>query len=266
MLAGAQPVSDLAREHEVSRKFLYQQAHIAQEALDQAFASSSKLDDVLFELPVTKAWLQQLVLGLVLSCHSSTRGVVELLRDVFDYQISVGAVHNIVHSAVSDAQRINQQYDLSPIRIGLLDEIFQAGDPVLVGVDAQSTFCFLVSPEKHRDADTWGFRLLELVDQGFAPDATVADFAGGSAPGTRRLSLMSPAAVMFFMRCTTLGRWSVTWRTGRMKPWKFGPSSSESKRPPNVVMAARTRVWPARSRTHGRLRPRRLRWLTRWRC
>ena len=54
MLAGAQPVSDLAREHEVSRKFLYQQAHIAQEALDQAFASSSKLDDVLFELPVTK--------------------------------------------------------------------------------------------------------------------------------------------------------------------------------------------------------------------
>lgn len=183
VLAGAQPVSDLAREHEVSRKFLYQQAHIAQEALDQAFASSSKLDDVLFELPVTKAWLQQLVLGLVLSCHSSTRGVVELLRDVFDYQISVGAVHNIVHSAVSDAQRINQQYDLSPIRIGLLDEIFQAGDPVLVGVDAQSTFCFLVSPEKHRDADTWGFRLLELVDQGFAPDATVADFAGGLRAG-----------------------------------------------------------------------------------
>ncbi len=85
--------------------------------------------------------------------------------------------------AVSDAQRINQQYDLSPIRIGLLDEIFQAGDPVLVGVDAQSTFCFLVSPEKHRDADTWGFRLLELVDQGFAPDATVADFAGGLRAG-----------------------------------------------------------------------------------
>ena len=33
VLAGAQPVSDLAREHEVSRKFLYQQAHTAQEAL-----------------------------------------------------------------------------------------------------------------------------------------------------------------------------------------------------------------------------------------
>ena len=33
VLAGAQPVSDLAQEHEVSRKFLYQQAHTAQAAL-----------------------------------------------------------------------------------------------------------------------------------------------------------------------------------------------------------------------------------------
>ncbi len=119
----------------------------------------------------------------MLICHSSTRGVVELLRDLFDYPISLGTVHNIVHSAVPHARRINQQYDLSTIRIGLLDEIFQAGDPVLVGVDAQSTFCFLLSLEEHRDADTWGIRLLELADRGFAPDATVADFAAGLRAG-----------------------------------------------------------------------------------
>ena len=83
-------------------------------------------EDVLFYLPVTKAWLRQLVLGLVLICHSSYRGGVELLRDLFDYRISLGTVHNIVHSAVSDAGRINQQYDLSRILIGLLDEILQA--------------------------------------------------------------------------------------------------------------------------------------------
>ena len=183
VLAGAETVSDLAREYEVSRKFLYQQAHTAEEALSEAFAPSSRSDDVLFYLPVTKAWLRQLVLALVLICHSSVRGVVELLRDVFDYRLSVGTVHNIVHSAVTPARAINQQYDLSPIRVGLLDEIFQASDPVLVGVDARSTFCFLLSPEQHRDADTWGIRLLELVDQGFAPEATVADFAAGLRAG-----------------------------------------------------------------------------------
>ena len=109
--------------------------------------------------------------------------MVELLRDLFDYRISLGSVHNIVHSAVAQAQRSNQQYDLSTIRIGLLDEIFQAGDPVLVGVDAPSTFCFLLSLEEHRDADTWGIRLLELVDRGFAPKATIADFAAGLRAG-----------------------------------------------------------------------------------
>ena len=183
VLAGTETVSELARQHEVSRKFLYQQVHTAEKALSEAFAPSSRPDDVLFYLPVTKAWLRQLVLALVLICHSSYRGVVELLRDLFDYRISLGTVHNIVHSPVAQARRINEQYDLSTILIGLLDEIFQARDPVLVGVDAQSTFCFLLSPEEHRDADTWGIRLLELVDRGFAPEATIADFASGLRAG-----------------------------------------------------------------------------------
>jgi transposase-like protein len=184
VLAGAETVSDLARQHEVSRKFLYQQVHTAEQALSQAFAPPpTPHDKVLFYLPVTKAWLRQLVLGLVLICHSSTRGVVELLLAVFNYRISLGKVHNIVHSAVPDAGRINQKYDLSRILIGLLDEIHQGSDPVLVGVDARSTFCFLLSQEEHRDADTWGIRLLELADRGFAPEATVADFAAGLRAG-----------------------------------------------------------------------------------
>jgi hypothetical protein len=70
VLAGAQPVSDLAREHEVSRKFLYQQAHTAQDALTRAFDPESKTEKVLFYLPVTEAWIRQLVLALVLICHT----------------------------------------------------------------------------------------------------------------------------------------------------------------------------------------------------
>jgi len=50
---------------------------------------------------------------------------------------------------------------------------------VLVGADVASTYCYLLSLEEHRDADTWGVRLLELVDRGFQPQATIADFAGG---------------------------------------------------------------------------------------
>jgi hypothetical protein len=183
VLAGAQPLSDLAREHEVSRKFLYQQAHTAQAALTQAFEPDPKTDKVLFHLPVTKAWLRQLVLALVLIGHSPYRAVVELLRDLFDWRISLGTVHNIVHSEVEPARAITCRVDLAGVRIGAQDEMFQASKPVLVGVDTASTYCYLLSLEDHRDADTWGVRLLELVDQGFSPEATIADAGSGLRAG-----------------------------------------------------------------------------------
>lgn len=179
VLAGAQPVAELAQQHEVSRKFLYQQADTARDALTHAFSPEPKDEDVLFRLPVTKAWLRQLVLGLVLVGHAPYRAVIELLRDLFDWSISLGTVHNIVRSAVEPARAISCCVDLAGVRIGAHDEIFQAGKPVLVGVDTASTYCYLLSLEEHRDADTWGVRLLDLVNQGFNPEATVAD-AGSS--------------------------------------------------------------------------------------
>ena len=54
---------------------------------------------------------------------------------------------------------------------------------MLVGADVASTYCYLLSAEEHRDADTWGVRLLELSERGFHPDATIADFAGGLRAG-----------------------------------------------------------------------------------
>ena len=182
-LAGHQTITRLADEADVSRKFVYQQATIAQTALDDAFAASTPDDQVLFYLPVTKALLRQIVLGLILICHSSYRGVVEFLRDLLNVNMSVGTVHNIVHEAIPKAQAHNQAQNLANIRYAGLDEIFQNGRPVLVGADIASTYCCLLSDEDHRDADTWGVRLLELNERGFAPTATIADFAAGIRSG-----------------------------------------------------------------------------------
>lgn len=183
VLAGSTPVAQLARQHQVSRQFLYRQAGTAQSALEHAFDPPPPEQEVLFQLPVTTSWLRQLVLGLVLSCHSPYRGVVALLSDLFDTPIALGTVHNIVQAAVAPARQVNGSYDLAGVRVGAHDEIFQAGRPVLVGIDTASTFCYLLSQEQHRDADTWGVRLLELADHGLAPEATVADFGTGLRAG-----------------------------------------------------------------------------------
>lgn len=154
VLSRSQPISHIAATHQVSRKFVYQQGDKAQQALNESFAPSQGDDDVLFHLPVTKNWLYQLILGLVLICHSSYRGVVELFRDLFDTPISIGSVHNRLQATAATATEINQGQDLSGIEVGLLDEIFQADKTVLVGVDAASTYCYLLKAVEHRDEDT----------------------------------------------------------------------------------------------------------------
>ena len=92
----------------------------------------------------------------MLICHSSYRNVVELFRDLFDTPISLGTVHNRLEAAAATAAEIDQNQDLSGVEVGLHDEIYQADKPVLVGVDASSTYCYLLQAVDHRDEDTWG--------------------------------------------------------------------------------------------------------------
>ena len=180
ILARTEPIVRLADRLGVSRKFCYRQAAKASEALDEAFEPSAPDEKVLFHVPVTKDWLRQFVLAQVLIGHTSFRGVMEIIEAVFDYRrISIGTIHNIVRDTVSEARLVNDAQDLSDIHVGAHDEIYQTGQPVLVGADVRSTYCYLLSAEEHCDEATWGVRLLEKSDQGLRPDYTIAD--GGQA-------------------------------------------------------------------------------------
>lgn len=182
-LSKAELITHLADREGVSRQFVYRQKEKATQALDQAFAADA--DDALFYLPVTEAWLSQLMLALVLICHSSYRGVKELLRDLFDIPISIGTIHNRLQAAAAQACVINRSQNLSAVRVGLHDEIFQGSTPVLAGVDAASTYCYLLAAARHRDADTWAVHLLDASAQGFNPAHTIADAGQGLRSGQK---------------------------------------------------------------------------------
>lgn len=178
VLARSEPVTRLAAGRRVSRKFAYAVAGKAAAALDDAFAAEGD-NTVLFHLPITKAWIESVVLELALVCHSPYRGIIEFLRDRVGHSISIGTVHNTVYRAVAKAREINGAVDLAGVRVGAHDEIYQAGHPVLVGADARSTYCYLMSQEDTCDETTWGVRLLELEERGLDPEYIVAD--GGTA-------------------------------------------------------------------------------------
>jgi len=180
-IGGETPISHIAERYDVSRKFVYEQKIKAEEAIHEAFSDEfSEPDKILFYIPVTKRWLVQVVLALIFICRASYQGVIEFFRDILDSKISKGGVHNIVYEHLQKAKEVNRKQDLSRVREGLHDEIYQAGDPVLVGCCARSTYCYLLSLEQSCDANSWGVHLLDLQEkQRLAPDFTVID--GGKA-------------------------------------------------------------------------------------
>ncbi len=182
-LSGKDKISDISRQYSTSRKFVYTQKEKASTAVENTFLFPEKDSEVLFYIPVTKQWLKQVVLALILICHSSYGGVVEFFRDILGSHISKGTVFNIIRDALFKAGKINSTQDLSHIEVGAHDEIFQGDNPVLVGCDVKSTYIYLLSLEEHRDTDTWGTRLLELSDRGMKLDHTIADGGKGLRSG-----------------------------------------------------------------------------------
>jgi hypothetical protein len=97
----------------------------------------------------------------------------------------VGKIHNRLDEAAVIAAKSNESRDLSKIKVGLQDEIFQGSQPVLAGVDAESTYCYLLKGVENRDGETWAWHLLDVIEQGFNPDYRIADGALGLRAGQK---------------------------------------------------------------------------------
>ena len=172
-------VTQLAQKHQVCRNTVYRQKLLAQTAIDEVFLAPVLNNKVLFDLPVTKDFLRQVVLGMLLICKASYRDVQLFLRDVFDTSVSIGTIFNIRDDACHKAAEINASYRLDAIRQSSSDEIYQRNKPHLAVVDIYSRFCASLSQEDCRDAETWSIHLLDLVEQGFQPEVNISDLALG---------------------------------------------------------------------------------------
>lgn len=173
----SKPLTKLAQENSVSRKFIYKQKDKAVNAISESFTSPCKKEKVLFYLPVTISWLCQLIICLILHCRANHRGVQKVLSDAFDHSISLGSIHNIISKDKITAKAINEKQDLKNIKFTAQDEMFHYNNPLLTGVDIRSLYCYLLSAEKDRDFDTWSIHLLDLESQGLNPERIFGDAA-----------------------------------------------------------------------------------------
>ncbi|MCP4206377.1 MAG: hypothetical protein GY767_04935, partial [Shimia sp.] len=123
-------VTQAARKNGVCRNSVYAQKDKAEAAIDTTFADKTDTT-VLFYLPVSKQFVCQVVLGLVLIAKASYRDAMQFLHDLFDYSISLGAVAGIVDDASDRAASVNAAYELSAIRESAADEMFHRQQPIL---------------------------------------------------------------------------------------------------------------------------------------
>lgn len=204
-------VTTLANEYKVSRKFLYQLEHKAINALTSALyaqAPGPKLESKV--LHVDDNLVLRTITTLATVIPGSIRGIQTCLQEIIDTRCSTGFISQTLNLVGKSANRLNQRDIPEKPVLGEADEIFQGHQPCLTVVDGRSFAVLQLSPQKSRDADTWGASLLILQEQGIQFADLACDGARGITAGAKQAELNIPLRPDLFHLLRESGRLKCT--------------------------------------------------------
>jgi hypothetical protein len=121
----------IAEKFNCSRTTVHEQKNLALNAVSNSFAKDNK--DVLFTIAVTHEFIRQVVVALFVICGASYRSILYFLTCIFNYNLALGSVFNLLDEAADKAIKINESYDLSSIQTSAADELFHRNAPILGG-------------------------------------------------------------------------------------------------------------------------------------
>ena len=178
-------VSDVARAFQVSRQAVYK-------SITRIFNVESKargLPDVPVHcVLVTKKDVDKAILSLALDGHSSIEGIQRVLTRIYgkDVSPSIGYISELLNKAGAFAAQITQSIPLHNIHQGANDEIFDGSDnPVFTGVDADSTYVYLMQAMDDRKGETWQLVMETLKDSGLDLEVAISDAGRGLLSGVK---------------------------------------------------------------------------------
>lgn len=173
------PVSDISKETQVSRTYIYQQKAGVQnymETLDRA-------ENPVLSINIDKRFIERMVLSLSLDCSASIDGIRRTFSSVLGLQISSGKISSIIREASERAELFDSGIPLDGIVQGANDEIFQGNVPVLTGIDAESTYVYLLAEAGDRSADTWQLFMEDQKEHGLELKVSISDAGTGLNAG-----------------------------------------------------------------------------------
>jgi hypothetical protein len=167
-------VSQLSREHDISRQALYTLKSRGQEAMEEFFPSKEQLTG-------EEVHLRRTVLTLLVEGHASREGIQRCIENILGVHVSTGKISSIIREAGKQAQAyLNHQIPTGK-RPWALDEQYgnERGKAYLNIVDVWSGLVLASIPPVAVDTESWMLLLWQMQEQGHQSKLTVSD--GGKA-------------------------------------------------------------------------------------
>ncbi len=107
--------SQLSREHEISRQWLYKLRDKEREGMEIVFCAEEQRTE-------KKAQIERAVLTLFTEDHASRKGIQQCIKEMLGEHVSLGAISAIIHQAGQRAQEWLDQHIPKGMRVLALDE------------------------------------------------------------------------------------------------------------------------------------------------
>ena len=119
----------------------------------------------------------RIIVSLAVVGRAPIQGIQEHIGSIYGVKVSTGTISNVINKAAKAAEAFDKTIDLSGIKVGANDEIFQGDMPVLTGIDLRSTYVYLLEAASNRTADTWEIYLLDRKEYGLNLEESINDGA-----------------------------------------------------------------------------------------
>src|SRR5260370_24045754 len=167
-------VSQLSREHQISRQWIYLLQAKGQKAMKREFGQ--KWQPTEQDLQIERS-----VLTLLTECHASREGIQRSLEVILGEHISRGKISEIIYQAGKRAQEYLKHQLPKGKRALALDEQYSSkrGEAYFNIVDVWSSLVLASIPPVAVDGESWTLLLWQIQEQGLQWKLIVSD--GGKA-------------------------------------------------------------------------------------
>jgi len=176
-------ISQLSRQHHVSRKTLYVWKEKAEHAIQEALCPGKPA-------AVTERQIERKILTMFVEGHSSYRGIQTCIEELCGEKVCLEKIGSVINEAGDRARKVlEQQKPIKECMIAI-DEQYsnERGKAYLNVVDAQSSVVWATEPPVAVDAESWTILLLYLQEQGVEWKTAASDGGTAIADALQQLS------------------------------------------------------------------------------